>query len=82
MTDRIREFIEQNLMIGQDRHLSDDDELLLGGVIDSLGITRLIAFIGNDLGVQVPARDATIDNFRTLTRLTRYLEERMADVET
>ena len=82
MKDQLRRFIEDNLMTGDERALGDNDQLLMDGIIDSLGVTRLIAFIGTDLGIDVPARDATIDNFESLAVITNYLEARRADVST
>jgi acyl carrier protein len=48
MIDKLRQMILEELMIGQDELLKDDEELLLSGRIDSLGIVRLIALIEED----------------------------------
>ncbi len=61
MRDELKAFIEENLLITSDGPISDEDELLLDGIIDSLGVTRLIAFIESELHIAVPVQDATID---------------------
>ena len=61
MRDELKAFIEENLLITSDGPISDEDELLLDGMIDSLGVTRLIAFIESELHIAVPVQDATID---------------------
>lgn len=50
-----------------------DDELLVSGLIDSLGLMRLIAFIDQDLGVDVPYGDIVIENFESIARIDTYL---------
>lgn len=56
--------------------LSADDNLLLSGLIDSLGIMRLIAFIEEQFGVEVQPEEVTIDNFRTINVIAGYLQSR------
>lgn len=50
-----------------------DDELLVSGLVDSLGLMRLIAFIDQDLGVEVPYGDIVIENFESVARIDTYL---------
>jgi acyl carrier protein len=54
-----------------------DDNLLADGMIDSLGAVRLIAFIEERFGFQIPPKDLVIENFRTIHRLAAYLESRI-----
>ena len=56
--------------------LGADDDLLGGGLIDSLGVMRLIGFIEQHLEMKVPPADVTIDNFMTVGRISSYLEQR------
>jgi acyl carrier protein len=70
--------IVEELMIGQDEFLKDDEELLLSGRIDSLGIVRLIALIEEEFQIQIPPEDVIIENFMTLQAIASYLEVRLA----
>ena len=54
-----------------------DDNLLADGMIDSLGAVRLVAFIEESFGFQIPPDDLTMENFRTINRLAAYLEPRL-----
>ncbi len=74
--DELRAFIEDSLLIIGNGPISDEDELLLDGMIDSLGVTRLIAFIESELHIAVPAQDATIENFASVRVISDYVEHR------
>lgn len=50
-----------------------DDNLLADGMVDSLGMLRLVGYIGDTYGFNVPPQDFIIENFRTLNVLNRYL---------
>lgn len=74
---RLQHFIEQELMGGEpDRRIGEDDELLLSGIVDSLGVFRVVSFIETELGVRVPAEDVTLEHFQTVAAMVRYVESR------
>jgi acyl carrier protein len=76
MKETIKQFITQELMTGhQNFVLKDDDNLLLDGIVDSLGTLRLVAFIEDTFPVRIPYQDITIENFCTVTSLTTYLQQ-------
>ena len=66
--------------------LLDDDEpvgarenLLADGMIDSLGMLRLVAFIEESFGFKVPPEHFTIENFRTIDAIESYLRDAFPD---
>lgn len=68
---RLREFFGRGMMdAGQARELPPDVSLRDLGVLNSLAMARLVAFIRNDLGVEIPSRALTGANFRTLNEIT------------
>ena len=72
---RLRQFIQQDLLMGRAPTLADDEELLLSGLVDSLGAVRLITFIETDLGVKIPAEDVIIENFQMIDAMAAYLTQ-------
>lgn len=56
--------------------LAADDDLLGTGLIDSLGIMRLVAHLDEAYQVSAPPEDVTIENFRTLEAVAAYIESR------
>lgn len=50
-----------------------DENLLSEGMVDSIGMMRLVGYIEATYGVKVPPSDFVIENFRTLNTLCDYL---------
>lgn len=80
MKDALREYITQELIDGRVySNLSDDDDLLTSGLVDSLGIMSLVAFIDERFGISVPPEDVTLESFSTIATMANYLESRRGD---
>lgn len=75
VTDVLINFITEELLYGQeDEPVEPDTDLLVTGLVDSLGIMRLTLHIEETLGIVVPPEDITIENFLTVADMARYLE--------
>lgn len=72
----IHEFLTSQLIKDKSVVVDDETPLLTSGLVDSLGIVRLTAFIEDRLGVKVPLEDITIENFEALGLLVAYLQTR------
>lgn len=72
MRQAISEFIETELLSG--KKLEADEELLLSGLVDSLGVMKLVSFIDKELGVRVPHADIKLRNFATIDAIVSYLD--------
>lgn len=81
MTDAIAntllEYIGTELLDDVD-DVAVDDKLLADGMVDSLGMLRLMAFIEENFGIAVPPEDVGIQNFSTVERVVAYLTARGA----
>jgi len=73
---KLHQFIEQELLSGTQK-VTLEDELLIDGYVDSVGIMSLVAFIQESCEVKVPPEDFTIENFGTINALAAYLENRL-----
>lgn len=56
--------------------VTEDEELLFSGLLDSIAVMRLVGFIESDLAVPVPPEDVTLDNFTTVDAISQYLTTR------
>ena len=75
---KIREFIKNNFLLGNDKNLKDDDSFMSKGIVDSTGILELILFIEESWAVRVPPEDMTPGNFDSLDAIGHYLDRRLA----
>ena len=76
--DRIRQFIEEELDL-QGIGLEDDTPLL-NGILDSLGLMQLVAFIEEEFELTLDFADVTIQHFRTLGDLEQLVDQKLAEV--
>ena len=71
----ISEYIETELLSGQGEiQLAADEDILTTGLIDSLGIMKLIAFLEEKFEVSIPPEDMTIENFLTIETIENYIK--------
>ena len=71
----IRDFILHELLNGEQAdELEFDTNLLVSGLVDSLGMVRLIAHLEEKLSVKIPPEDVTIENFISIDVMADYLK--------
>ena len=75
-TKAIKEFIFGRFPQAKKKNISDSDELLNSGIVDSLGILEIVAFIEKTFGITVADEELTSENFETLTSLTNFVEQK------
>ena len=74
----LKDYISHELLNGR-QTVDADDDLLGEGLIDSLGAMQFVAFIEDTFELKVPLEDITIQNFRTIESIDRYLQQRKPD---
>ena len=63
---RIRDFIKQEILFEDSNASLTDETPLLEGILDSLALMQLVAFIEEEFGVEIDDAEMTADNFRTV----------------
>jgi acyl carrier protein len=53
-----------------------DEDLLEQGFIDSMGILKIVVFLEETYGIQVDDEDIVPDNFQTLNRMAKFVEQK------
>jgi acyl carrier protein len=64
--------------VSPDRNLTglDDEEPLVdSGIIDSLGVLKIMAFLDEEFGIDLSAQQIRLENFRNLTSICKLIEE-------
>jgi acyl carrier protein len=64
--DVLVRFVNAELLDGRSTRVDADTPLFEDGLIDSLNILRLIAFIETRAGHDIPDRDVVMNRFRTV----------------
>ena len=71
---RIRQFVLQKFPLARKRRVADGDNLLEGGIIDSLGVLELVTFMQQEFSVTVEDEDLTPENFQNIECMARFVE--------
>jgi acyl carrier protein len=74
-----RQFILKNFPSSRRGSLKDTDPLLESGVIDSLGVLDLVAFIEEEFKVKVDDEDLVPENFQNIALITSYIQNKQSD---
>jgi acyl carrier protein len=59
------------------RSLDPDEDLLEQGIIDSLGIMKLVLLMEESYGIQVNDQDIIPENFQCLSSMVKYVERQL-----
>ena len=71
----IIKYIQENLLSGKNEiELSPEDDLLASGLLDSIGVMRLVGFVEETFNIKVPPEDIVIENFMDVKAITNYVE--------
>lgn len=71
----IKNFILEEFL-SEGYNLSDNELLFDVGIIDSLGMIKLTAFLEENFGVVINPSEVTMDNFDTIEKIAKIVSER------
>ncbi len=70
---RLRSFVVENYLFGQDGGLQDTDSFLDKGIIDSTGVLELVAFLQETFGITVEDQDLVPENLDSINNVSSFL---------
>jgi len=74
----ITRFITHEILSGiSDDAIGETDALIESGIIDSMGIMKLIAFVEREFGVQFAGDELVPDNFENIGAISRLINEKL-----
>jgi len=76
MNTKVRTFIATEIMLEDDASVVNDETRLVGGVMDSLGLMQLVAFVQEEFGITFDETEVTPENFRTVSSVERLLDSK------
>ena len=79
VTDRIRDHLAEHFPAARTRRLDLDESLLTNGILDSLGVLDVVAFLESEFKITVTDEDLLPENFESLGRLTAFVEARQTE---
>jgi acyl carrier protein len=73
----IREFISREIMLEQGPSSVTEQTVLVGGVLDSLGLMQLVSYIQEEFGLRFDDAEVSPENFRTVRDVERLVSEKI-----
>ena len=74
LSEDLIQFVEESLLRGQQK-ITRSDSLIDRGIIDSIGLMQLMAFLEQRTGIRIPDQHVTPDNFQSVEAMERLLEK-------
>jgi 2-hydroxymuconate-semialdehyde hydrolase len=69
MKEELIDYIMKEFVEDPDEEIDENTPLMSSGLIDSLSIVSLVAFIDKKFGVKIPDEKGTVENFETVTKI-------------
>lgn len=82
MREQIRSFIIRTFPLARRRSIAADDPLLESGIIDSLGVLNLIAYLHGEFKIEMSDEDLVPENFQTIERLAAFALRKLTPTAT
>jgi acyl carrier protein len=77
--ESIKNYIVSELVADQEHNsLLDNDQLIESGIIDSLGIMKLIGFLEDNLSVQIDDMELIPENFSSINTIASLVEKKLS----
>lgn len=75
----VRQYIAQNILFSNNGYpYADDASFLDEGIIDSMNVLELVAFVEEKFGITVQDQDIVPDNFDSVGKLAAYVRRQAA----
>ena len=74
---KIKKFIIENFLFGNDEGLKDDTSFLEEGIIDSTGILELVNYLEEEFEIRVDDEELIPENLDSINNVTAYLTKKL-----
>ena len=75
----ITDFIINNLCVDNSQEsIKDDTPLIENGIIDSLGVMKLVAYLEEEFGIRISPDDLIPENFETVALIAKLVKSQSA----
>jgi len=75
--DKIRQYIQESAGYAGVTGLTDDSSLIDAGVIDSLQLVRVVAYLEETFGVAVADEEIVPKNFESISQMARLVAAKL-----
>jgi len=74
--EELEKFIIKELVVDSDVEITADTDLLMQGIIDSMGVIKLANFMEEKFGIKVGDIDMVPENFQNIDNLAEFIKSK------
>ncbi len=80
MKNKIIEYIKIQLINQENIQINADEDLLSSGILDSLSVMKLIAFIEESFEIKIDPEDMVIENFLDVNSMETFILDKKSQL--
>jgi acyl carrier protein len=74
---KMRDFISETFLIGNNNGLKDSDSFMQNGIVDSTGILELASFVESEYEITVEDNEMIPDNLDSIDNLAGFISRKI-----
>jgi acyl carrier protein len=75
---RVRSFLVDSFLLGDDDGFANDESLLDSGIVDSTGVMEVVSFLEESFGVTIDDDELVAENLDSVDRLAAFVQRKLA----
>lgn len=75
MNEKIITYIKEEISLESIDSIDLNEDLLGNGIVDSLGMMKLVIFLEKEFQVKIGPEDMTVENFHSVQSIANYLDQ-------
>ncbi|HEY3139541.1 MAG TPA: acyl carrier protein [Acidimicrobiales bacterium] len=75
---RVRGFLVDSFLLGDDDGFANDESLLDSGIVDSTGVMEVVTFLEESFGISIDDEELIADNLDSVDRLSGFVHRKLA----
>ena len=72
----IIDFLEKQIVAEGKYQIDRADNLLEDGIVDSMGMMRLVLYMEEKFNIKIPPEDMSFENFKNVEHIVSYLSKK------
>lgn len=74
MREQLVAFVNEEVSLDPSTEIVGDTDLLLTGLVDSVGLIEIVGWLEDEIGIDVDPIDVVLANFQTIDKMVALVE--------
>lgn len=76
ISDKVRQFIQQNFYTASATQMADETSLLDAGIVDSTGILEVVTYLETEFGIKVDDSELLPENLDSIANIVGFVQRK------